>query len=140
MQCLIRGLHYLTRHFPNECYYWESPNEPTARKMPFELVPDLYPYIIVNIGSGVSILLVHSATEFKRVGGTSVGGGTFLGLSALLAGTESFDEAIALAEKGDSNRVDKLVRDIYGGDYTQLGLSGDLVASRYMCVGGWVGK
>ena len=66
------------------------------------------------------------------MGGTSVGGGTFLGLSALLAGTQSFDEAIALAEKGDSNRVDKLVRDIYGGDYTQLGLAGDLVASRYV--------
>ena len=132
MQCLIRGLHYLTRHFPNECYYWENPNTSTTRKVPFELTPDLYPYIIVNIGSGVSILLVNSATQFKRIGGTSVGGGTFLGLCSLLAGTKSFDEAIALAERGDSNRVDKLVRDIYGGDYTQFGLSGDTVASRYM--------
>ena len=144
MQCLIRGLHYLTRHFPDECYYWENPNQPSTRKVPFELTPDLYPYIIVNIGSGVSILLVNSATDFKRIGGTSVGGGTFLGLSALLAGTQSFEEAIALAEKGDSNRVDKLVRDIYGGDYAQFGLSGDVVASRYRLfyvgffVRGWI--
>ena len=58
------------------------------------------------------------------------GGGTFLGLCALLAGTDSFDEAIELAEQGDSNRVDKLVQDIYGGGYAKLGLSGEVVASR----------
>ena len=131
MTCLIRGLHYLSRHYPNECYYWENPNTPEAKKVPFQLGPDPYPYIIVNIGSGVSILRVESATTFKRIGGTSVGGGTFLGLCAMLAGTESFEDAIALAERGDSNRVDKLVKDIYGGDYTLLGLSGDVVASRY---------
>lgn len=48
----------------------------------------------------------------------------------MLTGTDSFENAIELAEKGDSNRVDKLVRDIYGGDYVKLGLSGDVVASR----------
>ena len=78
----------------------------------------------------MSILQVDSATKFKRIGGTSVGGGTFHGLCALLTGTNSFEEAIALAEKGDSTRVDKLVRDIYGGDYEQLGLAGNIVASR----------
>ena len=35
-----------------------------------------------------------------------------------------------MAEEGDSTKVDKLVRDIYGGDYTKFGLPGDLVASR----------
>ena len=35
-----------------------------------------------------------------------------------------------MAEDGDSTKVDKLVRDIYGGDYTKFGLPGDLVASR----------
>ncbi len=60
----------------------------------------------------------------------SSGGGTFLGLCAMLSGADSFEEAIALAEKGDSNKVDKLVRDIYGGDYGKFGLSGEVVASR----------
>ena len=78
----------------------------------------------------MSILQVESTQVFKRIGGTSVGGGTFQGLCALLAGTDSFEEAIALAEKGDSNKVDKLVRDIYGGGYAQFGLAGDVVASR----------
>ena len=131
MQCLILGLQYLGRNFTNECYYWEDPNDKeNARKVPFELGPDPYPYIIVNIGSGVSILLIESAKKVRRIGGTSVGGGTFLGLSSLLANAESFEHALALAEKGDSTRVDKLVKDIYGGNYEKFGLGGDVVASR----------
>ena len=59
-----------------------------------------------------------------------MGGGTFLGLCSLLTGVENFQDAMDLAEKGDNTRVDKMVRDIYGGDYDKLGLSGDLVASR----------
>lgn len=35
-----------------------------------------------------------------------------------------------MAEEGDSTKVDKLVRDIYGGDYTKFGLPGDSIASR----------
>ncbi len=90
-----------------------------------------YPYILVNIGSGVSILLVNSEKEYKRISGTSIGGGTFLGLCCLLTGCHTYEEAINLASKGDSTRVDKLVRDIYGGDYSKFGLPGDIVASRF---------
>lgn len=61
----------------------------------------------------------------------SLGGGTFLGLCCLLTGCNTFEEAIQLATKGDHRNVDKLVRDIYGGDYERFGLPGDLVASRY---------
>lgn len=59
-----------------------------------------------------------------------MGGGTFLGLCCLLTGCNTFEEAIQLATKGDNRKVDKLVRDIYGGDYDRFGLTGDLVASR----------
>ncbi|XP_026676416.1 pantothenate kinase 3-like, partial [Diaphorina citri] len=61
---------------------------------------------------------------------TSLGGGTFLGLCCLLTGCNSFEEAIELATSGDNTKVDKLVRDIYGGSYERFGLPGDLVASR----------
>lgn len=61
----------------------------------------------------------------------SIGGGTFLGLCCLLTGCNTFEEAIDLATGGDHTHVDKLVRDIYGGDYDRFGLPGDLVASRY---------
>lgn len=61
----------------------------------------------------------------------SLGGGTFLGLCCLLTGCQSYEEAIALAAAGDSTKVDKKVRDIYGGDYDRFGLDGDIVASSF---------
>lgn len=60
----------------------------------------------------------------------SLGGGTFLGLCCLLTGCETFEEALEMASKGDSTNVDKLVKDIYGGDYERFGLQGSAVASR----------
>ena len=63
--------------------------------------------------------------------GTSLGGGTFVGLCCLLSGCETFEEAVELAMAGDSKKVDKLVRDIYGGDYDKFKLSGDLEAARF---------
>lgn len=72
------------------------------------------PYLLVNIGSGVSILRVDGPREFRRVGGTSLGGATFLGLARLMTASGTFEEALALAQEGDSTRVDMLVRDIYG--------------------------
>lgn len=53
-----------------------------------------------------------------------------MGLCCLLTGCNSFEEAIELAAGGDNKHVDKLVRDIYGGNYERFGLPGDLVASR----------
>ncbi|XP_063303515.1 pantothenate kinase 3 isoform X2 [Pelobates fuscus] len=98
--------------------------------MPFNL-DDPYPLLVVNIGSGVSILAVHSKDCYKRVCGTSLGGGTFLGLCSLLTGCESFEEALEMASSGDSTHADKLVKDIYGGDYERFGLPGWAVASSF---------
>nr|KAG5689035.1 hypothetical protein BaRGS_006431 [Batillaria attramentaria] len=99
-------------------------------KVPFDF-RDPYPYLVVNIGSGVSILAVHSPTNYKRVSGTSLGGGTFLGLCCLLTGCQTFEEAVELASTGDNHKVDRLVQDIYGGDYGRFNLKGDLVASSF---------
>ncbi|KAI5055809.1 hypothetical protein GOP47_0029330 [Adiantum capillus-veneris] len=91
----------------------------------------LYPYLVINIGSGVSILLVESPEQFRRVGGTSLGGSTFLGLASALTGCTSFKEAIDLAAEGDSTEIDMLVGDIYGGDYSEMGLAATTVASSF---------
>jgi type II pantothenate kinase len=91
----------------------------------------LYPYLVVNIGSGVSILRVDNAENFERVGGTSLGGSTFLGLAAALTGCTTFEEAINFATEGDSTQIDMLVGDIYGGDYTEMGLAATTVASSF---------
>lgn len=135
LQSLIKGVHFIEAYNPNECYYISDPLDDSKRKkIPFDLSHP-YPFLIVNIGSGVSIIAVYSPDNFKRITGTSIGGGTFLGLCCLLSGCETFEEAIQLASVGSSNKVDKLVRDIYGGDYPKFGLSGDTVASSFgnMC-------
>ena len=75
-----------------------------------------FPYLVVNIGSGVSILKVSSSTQFERVSGSSLGGGTYWGLSRLLTDCESYEDVLDLAEMGDATEIDMLVRDIYGGD------------------------
>eukprot|EP00897_Mesotaenium_endlicherianum_P008867 jgi/Mesen1/8008/ME000425S07202 len=56
---------------------------------------------------------------------------TFLGLATALTGCSSFAEAIDLASRGDSSNVDMLVGDIYGGDYTEMGLAASTVASSF---------
>ena len=43
-----------------------------------------------------------------------MGGGTFWGLGRLLTGVSNFDELLDLAEQGDRDGVDILVKDIYG--------------------------
>lgn len=128
---LIRGMLYIEMTNPHECYYWSHPTDDSkCQKVPYDF-SEPYPFLLVNIGSGVSILAVYGPNNFKRVSGTSLGGGTFLGLCCLLTGCNTFEEAIELATGGDNTRVDKLVKDIYGGDYGPFDLPGDLVASSF---------
>ena len=60
---------------------------------------------MVNIGSGVSILSVRGPEHYNRVYGSSLGGGTFLGLCCLLTGCNSFEEALELAARGENEKV-----------------------------------
>ncbi|KAM9330328.1 pantothenate kinase 2, mitochondrial-like [Gastrophryne carolinensis] len=134
LDCLIKGVLYIeTVGFNGEaqCFYLENPKDPErCQKIPYPL-DNPYPLLLVNIGSGVSILAVYSRDNYKRVTGTSLGGGTFFGLCCLLTGCSTFEEALEMAALGDSTKVDKLVRDIYGGDYERFGLPGYAVASSF---------
>ncbi|KAF9245653.1 fumble [Melanogaster broomeanus] len=89
------------------------------------------PCLLVNIGSGVSILKVDANGTFERVSGTSLGGGTLWGLLSLLTPARTFDEMLALSEEGDNAAVDMLVGDIYGADYSKLGLKSTTIASSF---------
>ena len=66
---------------------------------------DLYPYLLVNIGSGVSMLKVSGDGNYERVSGSSLGGGTFWGLCRLLTKCRGFDEMLELSAKGDNSKV-----------------------------------
>lgn len=70
-------------------------------------------FLLVNIGSGVSFVDCNGRGAHQRVGGSSLGGATFLGLVTLLCQVSSFEQALELASRGDSTLVDLLVGDIY---------------------------
>jgi type II pantothenate kinase len=96
-----------------------------------------YPLIVVNVGSGVSILKVDSPDSFERVSGSSIGGGCFFGLARRLAGCETFKDALAMASSGGNpDSVDMLVGDIYGRDLSAVGLSADTLAASFGKLGG----
>lgn len=96
-----------------------------------EARPDVYPYLLVNIGSGVSMIKVSGPKQYQRVGGTHLGGGTFWGIMSLLTGARTFDEMLAMADQGDNSGVDMLVGDIYGMDYNKIGLKSTAIASTF---------
>lgn len=77
------------------------------------------------------MIKVSGPRTFSRIGGTSLGGGTLWGLLSLLTGARTFDEMLAMAEKGDNTEVDMLVGDIYGTDYGKIGLKSSTIASSF---------
>lgn len=128
MECLIKGCNFLLNNIPNEAFTFKKNGAP---EIGFQSTGCEYPYLLVNIGSGVSILKVEGEDKFERVGGTAMGGGTFWGLGSLLTKARGFDELLQLAEKGEPKNVDLLVQDIYGSGYEKIGLPGDLIASSF---------
>ena len=68
---------------------------------------DLYPFLLVNIGSGVSMVKVTGPGpgQYERVSGSSIGGGTFWGLCQLLTQSTNFDEMLDLSMQGDNANV-----------------------------------
>ncbi|KAJ3721905.1 fumble-domain-containing protein [Lentinula raphanica] len=159
MECLIEGLKFITL-IPDEAYYFSdeliqsvSHPTPSSSDLPSSLpngilerpspsppqfsvtfesnpTPQL-PCLLVNIGSGVSLIKVDEDGQFERVSGTSLGGGTLWGLLSLLTPATSFDEMLKLSEQGDNATVDMLVGDIYGQDYSKLGLKSTMIASSF---------
>lgn len=127
MECLIIGLDFFITEIPREVFTY-SETDPMHFASPEE---NMYPYLLVNIGSGVSMLKVSGPREYQRVGGTSLGGGTLWGLLSLLTGARTFDEMLHNAAQGDNSHVDMLVGDIYGTDYGKIGLKSTTIASSF---------
>ena len=57
MQCLIRGCNFVLTSLANEVYEFRRDEEPQYVFHHHDSI-DIYPYLLVNIGSGVSILQV----------------------------------------------------------------------------------
>ncbi|WP_067726088.1 type II pantothenate kinase [Oceanobacillus damuensis] len=85
-------------------------------------------YIVVSIGTGTSIFHV-TQTNFERVTGSGIGGGTLIGLGSLITGKKEFKELVKAAANGKHENSDLLVKDIYAPEVPPL--FGDLTAANF---------
>ncbi|KAL7722908.1 pantothenate kinase [Entamoeba marina] len=128
MRCLVLGVNFLLLccqqqlcfTFKNDTKLYHSISE-----------NNVFPYLLVNVGSGVSVLKVTAPEEYERVTGSLIGGGTFWGLCCLLTEFKSFDEMLEAAKTGNHDNVDLYVKDIYGRCYDSVGLDSNLMASSF---------
>uniref|UniRef100_A0ACD5YCV6 Uncharacterized protein n=1 Tax=Avena sativa TaxID=4498 RepID=A0ACD5YCV6_AVESA len=128
MDCLVAGSNFLLKAIRHEAFtHMDGQKEYVQIDQ-----NDMFPYLLVNVGSGVSIIKVDGHGKFQRVSGTNVGGGTYWGLGRLMTECKSFDELLELSQRGDNSTIDMLVGDIYGGlDYSKIGLSASTIASSF---------
>lgn len=83
-------------------------------------------FLVVSMGTGTCMTFLDYG-KVTHIGGTGVGGGTFLGLSKALLGVSSIGQLKKMFQKGDRRNVDISVGEIVGGD---IGIaSEDLTAS-----------
>ena len=75
--------------------------------------------IIVSAGSGTACIHAHKG-NFLHCSGTGVGGGTVLGLSKLMLGTDDPEEIALLASKGNESNVDLILEDVVSGPIGKL--------------------
>lgn len=103
MQSLVVGLHFLLTRVCGECFSYPVEREllqqqeqqgqpqpytmgPHAPRLEAEYLPAPFqptdPYLLVNVGTGVSILKVEAdGRRYERVSGSALGGGTYWGAS-----------------------------------------------------------
>lgn len=125
MVALVRGLNFALKNCHTEAF---TVHPLTKEHTYLEPDSEIFPFLVVNVGSGISILKVDGEDDFKRVSGSSVGGGTFFALARLITDVSNYDDILELCHKGRNEEVDMLVGDIYGGDYSALKLPASTIA------------
>jgi type II pantothenate kinase len=131
MECLIKGLDWLITKIPHEIFTYDLEDDDTVTIPNTQTASDIYPYLLVNIGSGVSMIKVVGPGKHERIGGSSLGGGTLWGLLTLLTDAKDYNEMLEMAQQGDNNNIDLLVGDIYGTNYNKIGLKSTHIASSF---------
>ncbi|KAI3971389.1 hypothetical protein MKW92_043751 [Papaver armeniacum] len=100
MDCLAIGANFLLKVIQNEAFtFVEGKKESVATDK-----NDLFPYLCVNIGSGVVILKIEGDGNYETVDGTCIGGITCWGLGRLLTKCKSFNEIIESSKRGNIKR------------------------------------
>ncbi len=69
--------------------------------------------LVCSLGTGTCFVSAENG-RYLHVGGTGIGGGTFLGLSRVLLQTDNFSQLQHLTQMGDATHIDLLVEEIVG--------------------------
>lgn len=64
MTCLIKGCNFVLKNIPQEAFVYQKDADPEFRFQTNH--PHIFPYLLVNIGSGVSIVKVSWAPWLRR--------------------------------------------------------------------------
>lgn len=142
LKCSVAGLNFLLHYVDNEVFVFrrntlpntqnrENPAAVDGQRVFLGKTVNPFPYLLVNLGTGVSIVKVTGHGQFERISGSALGGGTFWGLARLLLNCKSFDDVIELTNNGNHSNVDMLVGDIYGGAYKNIELDEDVIAASF---------
>lgn len=85
MTCLIKGCNFVLKNIPHEAFVYQKDSDPEFRFQTNH--PNIFPYLLVNIGSGVSIVKVMHAVGVAlvtaRQGSLSAGAGRVRGCGHL---------------------------------------------------------
>lgn len=130
MECLITGLDFFIQGIPREIYTYDYRLDVVQYlDLPVTDPLEVYPYMLVNIGLGVLMIKVEGPnSQFERIGGLSLGGGTLWGLLLLLTLAQNYNEMLDMAKRGNNDNIDLLVGDIYGLLYNNIGLKSTHIA------------
>ncbi|KPA85566.1 putative Pantothenate kinase subunit [Leptomonas pyrrhocoris] len=136
---VVKGLNLVLRIAPESVF---TVDPLTGVHHPHKLVStgdtfSPFPYMLYNIGSGISFIKCLSADgAHTRVGGSPIGGATFWGLVRTMTNLTSWEEVMEIMRldgPGDNRNVDLLVGDIYGynaKDFPEM-LSAEMVGSTF---------
>lgn len=139
MDAVVKGLNLVIQLTPSSIF---TVNPDTGEKLPHKLQSQgstfsPFPYLLINIGSGISFIKCTGPDgAHVRVGGSPIGGATFWGLTRTLTHLTSWEEVLEIMRldgPGDNKNVDLLVGDIYGYNAKDLPamLSSETVASSF---------
>ncbi|KAK3128656.1 hypothetical protein QOZ80_6BG0464820 [Eleusine coracana subsp. coracana] len=127
-ECLVSGANVMLKNIPGTAFTYMDGKMTTVDVSP----NNLFPYLIVNIGTCVFMIKVTGNKKFEFVTTTNIGGAFVFGLAKLLTGCNSYDEFLQLCQKGDNSVLDLLVKDICGELISQKqGLCASTLASSF---------
>jgi len=87
--------------------------------------------MLITVRSGIVFIRVNGPKDFKILDGSTIGASTYIGLVKLLTDYKYPEEALRGAGSGDNSTIDMSVGDIYGGSYSNIGLSSHIIASSF---------